>query len=29
MVDGDFRLAERECVLKKAGHEEVQRGGYR
>lgn len=29
MAASDLRLAERELVLKNAGHEEVQRGGYR
>ncbi|HJV89800.1 MAG TPA: GDP-mannose 4,6-dehydratase, partial [Holophagaceae bacterium] len=29
MVDGDLRLAEKELVLKQAGHEEAPRGGYR
>ena len=29
MVDSDFRLAERELVLRDAGHAEVARGGYR
>ena len=29
MVDSDLRLAERELVLRKAGHGEGERGGYR
>jgi GDPmannose 4,6-dehydratase len=29
MVDSDLRLAEREQVLKQAGHQEAPRGGYR
>jgi GDPmannose 4,6-dehydratase len=29
MVDADFRLTERELVLRDAGHIEVTRGGYR
>jgi len=28
MVDADLRLAQREQVLKAAGHEEVARGGF-
>jgi GDPmannose 4,6-dehydratase len=29
MVESDLRLAERELVLKRSGHEEAPRGGYR
>jgi GDPmannose 4,6-dehydratase len=29
MVDSDLRLAEREQILRKAGHEDGERGGYR
>ncbi len=29
MVDSDLRLAEKELVLREAGHEEAPRGGYR
>jgi GDPmannose 4,6-dehydratase len=29
MVDSDLKLAQRELVLKEAGHEETPRGGYR
>ncbi|MEI6569315.1 MAG: GDP-mannose 4,6-dehydratase, partial [Verrucomicrobiota bacterium] len=29
MVDSDLRLAQREQLLKEAGHAEVMRGGYR
>ena len=29
MVDSDLRLAERERLLKNAGHPEGNRGGYR
>jgi len=29
MVDSDFKLAQRELVLKEAGHAETPRGGYR
>ena len=28
MVDSDLRLAEREVILRQAGHAEVMRGGY-
>ena len=29
MVGCDLRMAEKELVLRKAGHEEAPRGGYR